>query len=82
MVLADGGALLLRCWGRGDRAFLRKYKNELLALPEAKRWDFLRGKTVGTFRFNPENVDKKMALAAKLRAVRGGTVTQPLGGPQ
>ena len=63
-------------------AFLRKYKNELLALPEGRRWDFLRGKTVGRFRFNPDNVDKKMALAAKLRAARGGIVTQPLGGPQ
>lgn len=64
------------------RSFLRKYKNELLALPEGKRWDFLRGKNVGTFYFNPENVDKKMALAAKLRAVRGATVTQSPGGTQ
>jgi hypothetical protein len=56
------------------RSFLRKYKTELSALPEGKRWDFLRGKNVGTFYFNPENVDKKMALAAKLRAVRGVTV--------
>jgi hypothetical protein len=62
------------------RLFLRKYKNELLALPEAKRWDFLRGKNVGTFSFNPENVDKKMALAAKLRAVRGTTIAQTPGG--
>ena len=64
------------------RSFLRKYKNELLALPEGKRWDFLRGKNVGTFYFDPENVDKKMALAAKLRAVRGTTVTQTPGGTQ
>jgi putative peptidoglycan binding protein len=56
--------------GGAARAFLRKYRRELLALPEAKRWDFLRGKSVGTFSFNPENVDKKMALAAKLRSVR------------
>jgi len=56
--------------GGAARAFLRKYRRELLALPEAKRWDFLRGKSVGTFPFNPENVDKKMALAAKLRSVR------------
>jgi hypothetical protein len=64
------------------RSFLRKYKNELLALPEGKRWDFLRGKNVGTFYFDPENVAKKMALAAKLRAVRGTTVTQTPGGTQ
>jgi hypothetical protein len=64
------------------RSFLRKYKKELLALPEGKRWDFLRGKNVGTFYFDPENVDKKMALAAKLRAVRGTTVTQTPGGTQ
>lgn len=67
--------------GGATGAFLRKYKNELMALPEGRRWDFLRGKTVGRFRFNPDNVDKKMALAAKLRAVRGGIVTQPLGEP-
>ena len=65
------------------RAYLRKYKNELLALPESQRWDFLRDKPAylegrGTKpRFDPENVDKKMALAAKLRAVRGATVTLP-----
>jgi Putative peptidoglycan binding domain len=64
------------------RSFLRKYKNELLALPEGKRWDFLRGKNVGAFYLNPENVDKKIALAAKLRAVRGGTVAQTPGGTQ
>ena len=62
------------------RSFLRKFKNELLALPEAKRWDFLRGKNVGTFYFNPENVDKKMALAAKIRALRGATIAQTRGG--
>jgi len=56
--------------GGAARAFLRKYRRELLALPEAKRWDFLRGKSVGTFSFNPENVDKKMALAVKLRSAR------------
>jgi peptidoglycan hydrolase-like protein with peptidoglycan-binding domain len=64
------------------RSFLRKYKNELLALPEGRRWDFLRGKNVGTFYFNAENVDKKMALAAKFRAVRGTAVTQSAGGTQ
>ena len=62
------------------RLFLRKFKNELLALPQAKRWDFLRGKNVGTFYFNPENIDKKMALAAKLCAVRGTTIAQSPGG--
>jgi peptidoglycan hydrolase-like protein with peptidoglycan-binding domain len=56
------------------RLFLRKFENELSALPEAKRWDFLRGKNVGTTYFNPENVDKKIALAARLRAVRGMAV--------
>jgi Putative peptidoglycan binding domain len=61
------------------RAFLNKYKNELLALPESQRWDFLRGKPAylkghGTKTFDPENVDRKMSLAAKLGAVRGATV--------
>jgi peptidoglycan hydrolase-like protein with peptidoglycan-binding domain len=60
-------------------AFLSKFKNDLLALPEGKRWDFLRGKSAGRFVFDPTNVDKKMALAAKLRAVRGATVTQSPG---
>jgi len=61
------------------RAYLSKYKNELLTLPESQRWDFLRGKPAylkgyGTkTQFDPENVDEKMALAAKLRAVRGAT---------
>ena len=56
--------------GGAARAFLGKYRSELLALPEAKRWDFLRGKSVGTSSFSPENVDKKMALAVKLRGAR------------
>ena len=60
------------------RAYLSKYKNELLTLPEGQRWDFMRGKPAylkgrGTKTFDPENVDEKMALAAKLRAVRGAT---------
>ncbi len=63
------------------RAFLRKYRSELSALPETKRWDFLRGKSVGTFKFNPENVDKKMALAANLRSVRRTTTAQSFGEP-
>jgi hypothetical protein len=59
------------------RAYLSKYKTQLQALPESQRWDFLRGKSVyleryGTKpRFDPENVDEKMALAAEIRAVRG-----------
>ena len=67
-------------------AFLRTYKNQLLALPEGQRWRFLCGKQasrlnpetkrVETKTFNPENVNEKMVLAAKLRAVRGATVTQ------
>ena len=58
------------------RAFLRKYKNELLALPESQRWEFLRGKNVGAFRFDPDNVDKKIALAAKLRDLRRAAATR------
>jgi len=59
------------------RAFLRKYGKQLLGLPESQRWDFLRDKEAfltgyGTRKFQNENVDKKMALAAKIRAVRGG----------
>ena len=52
------------------RAFLRKYTTELLALAETERWVFLRGKSVGSFSFDPTNVDKKMELAAKLRKFR------------
>lgn len=59
------------------RAFLRKYRAELLQRPEGQRWNFLRGKTAylkdhGTSEFQAENVDKKMDLAARLRAARGG----------
>ena len=61
--------------GGAASALLRKYRSELLALPEAKRWDFLRGKSVGTSSFNPENVDKKMTLAAKLRNARQAQAT-------
>lgn len=74
------------------RAFLHKYKNDLLALPEDQRWRFLGGKRasrinpetkqVETKLFDPENVNKKMALAARLRAVRRTTTTQPLGEPR
>jgi peptidoglycan hydrolase-like protein with peptidoglycan-binding domain len=62
------------------RALLRKYKSELLALPEGRRWDCLRAKNVGSAYF--KNVDEKMALAAKIRAVRGATGTQLSGGTQ
>lgn len=60
------------------RAFLSKYREQLRQLPESQRWDFLRGKTAflkgyGTQPFQTKNVDEKMALAAKLRAVRQGT---------
>jgi LAS superfamily LD-carboxypeptidase LdcB len=68
------------------RAYLSKYKDDLLKRDENQRWDFLRGKQanykhpvtkkIKTKIFDPENVDKKMALAAKLQAVRGATVTQ------
>jgi peptidoglycan hydrolase-like protein with peptidoglycan-binding domain len=64
------------------RAFLRKYKNELLALPESQRWEFLRGKNVGAFRFDPGNVDKKIALAAKLRDLRRAAATRSFGEPR
>lgn len=62
------------------RAFLRKYRAELLKLPEDRRWDFLRGKTAylkgyGTAEFQTKNVDEKMNLAAKLRAARSGGPT-------
>jgi len=61
------------------RAYLSKYKTELQALSENQRWDFLRDKSAYLEgygikpRFDPENVNEKMALAAKLRAVRGAT---------
>ena len=74
-----------------SRAFLRQYKKDLLAQPEAQRWDFLRGKKaqrrirvnnnmrVEVKTFNPENVDQKMALAAKLRTVRRASTAQSPG---
>ena len=62
------------------RTLLRKYKSELLALPEGRRWDCLRAKNVGSAYF--KNVDEKMALAAKIRAVRGATATQLSGATQ
>jgi hypothetical protein len=74
------------------RAFLRKYKNDLLDLSEGQRWGFLRGKRASrvnpetkqaeTKEFDPENVDKKMALAGKLSTVRRATITQPFGEPR
>jgi hypothetical protein len=76
------------------RAFLRQYKEDLLARPEAQRWDFLRGRKaqrriavnkkirIEVKTFNPENVDQKMALAAKLRTVRRASTTQSRGGKQ
>jgi hypothetical protein len=64
------------------RAFLHKYKDELLALPESQRWKFLRGKNAGAFRFDPDNVDKKIALAAKLRDLRRAAATRSFGEPR
>jgi Putative peptidoglycan binding domain len=75
-----------------SRAFLSQYRKDLVALPEAQRWDFLRGKKaqrkirvnknmrVEVKTFNPENVDQKMALAAKLRTVRRASTAQSPGG--
>jgi len=53
------------------RSFLRLYRRQLAAMPEEQRWRFLRDKTVtasgGAARaFKGENVEEKMALAAKL----------------
>jgi len=48
------------------RAFLRAFRADLAKLPEDRRWDFLRSKRVGGWTFDASNVDKKMALAAKL----------------
>jgi hypothetical protein len=56
------------------RALLRTYKSKLLGLREGERWGFLRAENVGTAYF--KNVDEKMALAAKLRSVRGAAVTR------
>jgi hypothetical protein len=51
-------------------AFLSKYRAELAKIQENQRWDFLRGKTVpvrgGLWKFDPDNVDKKINLAVKL----------------
>jgi hypothetical protein len=52
--------------GGFTRAFLRTYRTNLAQLPEDQRWDFLRGKRVSAWIFDASNVDKKMALAAKL----------------
>jgi hypothetical protein len=56
--------------GGYTRAFLNAFRQDLTNLPEPARWDFLRGKRVsvrgGYWVFDPANVDKKMALAAKL----------------
>ena len=62
-------AAVLLPFARGggfSRAFLTKYRSELAKMPENRRWDWLRGKQVGQWTFDPANVDKKMALAAKL----------------
>jgi len=56
------------------RSFLNPYRRQLAALPESERWALIRDKVVtvqgktGAIRrpFHPENVEKKMTLAAKL----------------
>ena len=56
------------------RSFLRPFRSQLVAMPESQRWAVLRDKAVsvkgskGTIRrlFLGDNVEKKMALAAKL----------------
>jgi hypothetical protein len=60
------------------RSFLRGFRRQLAAMPEAQRWAFLRDKSVTiplskagrriavTRTFKGENVEKKMALASKL----------------
>src|SRR5215510_107641 len=53
------------------RSFLRLYRRQLAAMPESQRWGFLREKTAtgsggATRAFSGENVEEKMALAAKL----------------
>lgn len=67
------------------RAFLNRYGAYLLQLPEDRRWDFLRSKYAalpgrsGQSVFMSGNVDKKMALAAKVHALgpMGSSVTPP-----
>jgi hypothetical protein len=46
--------------------FLSAFRKDLANLPETSRWNFLRDKRIGHWTFDPTNVDKKMALAAKL----------------
>jgi hypothetical protein len=64
--------------GGAARSFLRPFRQKLAAMPESQRWAFLRDKSVQvtvtskgqrrviTRTFKGENVEKKMALAAKL----------------
>jgi hypothetical protein len=59
-------------------SFLQQYRSQLAAMPEAQRWAFVRDKTATAIMtvqgrpitvrrlFKPENVEKKMALAAQL----------------
>jgi hypothetical protein len=65
----DLRAAVLLAFARGggfSKAFLAKYRADLAKLPEDRRWEFLRGKYVGKWKFDPFNVDEKMLLAAKL----------------
>jgi hypothetical protein len=72
------------------RSFLNVFGKDLAALPESQRWDFLRGKRVEFSGkqgrivrvFEPENVDKKMTLAAKLGRVPGPGGAAPVSVPQ
>jgi hypothetical protein len=62
-------AAVLLPFARGagfSKAFLTRYHSDLAKLPEDRRWDFLRGKYVSKWKFDPDNVDKKISLAAKL----------------
>ncbi len=65
---------VLMAFARGGgfaQAFLSHYRKELASLPEDRRWDFLRGKSVPYragyyWTFDTSNVDEKMNLAARL----------------
>lgn len=66
--------------GGAARSFLRPFRAQLAGMPEDQRWSFLRDKQVtvkgakGSFvrAFKGENVEKKMALAARLGYAAGG----------
>ncbi|HLH15936.1 MAG TPA: OmpA family protein [Bryobacteraceae bacterium] len=78
---------VLMAFARGGgfaQAFLSHYRKDLASLPEDRRWDFLRGKTVpyraGTYwTFDTNNVDSKMDLAAKLGYLPGAGERSAIG---